>query len=150
MRNKDDHILIYFKDGVEFHFYFTPKTDNKERKIATAIFNLDGTIEQIVDALMEQLHRELDDTCRTELVKKVFIDVGDICYPDGIGCSYRPKDDVNMDFYTEYVVKIEKALAGMCDNIRGFVCCNTLGRFSRKNKKFYEISNSMLSSCELL
>jgi len=156
-RRKEDLILTVFDGLMEYNFYFDKKADEDERKIATAIFNLQGTptksspARQVINALMEQLHLELGDICRTDMVKEVFIDVSDIYYPIGNGSTDRPyhaKDDINMTFYTDYVALKHKSKP--LDITRGFVCCNTIGRFSRKNKKFYEISNSMLSCCELM
>ena len=154
MRNKEDLILTLFDGGIEYNFYFDRDASEDERKIGEAILNLPDILEQVKNALMNQLTEELKDTCRTELVKKVFIYVSDIYYPTGNGssprCSYTDSKDINMSFYTEYIVSIMKTDEGISDTERGFYCDSTLGRFNRKDKKFYEISNSMLSNCRLL
>ena len=127
-------------DNVIFYFYFDDKADDRERRIAKVII-LDNKID-IAKALIKQLHDELKSICRTELADKVWIDVSDIYYPDGINFSKMPccaKDDVNMRFWTEYAINGDAK----------FFCSDTLGRFSRRQRRFYEISNSMLSRCEI-
>ena len=163
-RTRQNLIGQHTKDNIIFYFYFGEKTYEDEKRIAQAIFNLDGVIKQVSEELLDQLNRELNTTCRTELVRAVYVDVSDVYYPHrndaGQSCSSPRisyviegiegnKDDINMDFYTDYVMLRTKR-QGMCDELHGFTCCSTLGRFSRKDKKFREISNSMISKCELL
>lgn len=163
-RTRDNLIGTHTKDSIVFYFYFEDKASEDEIKVGTAIFKLDGILKQVSEELLEQLNRELSLTCRTELVKAVYVDVSDVYYPhsnhNGQSCSSPRisyvvegvegnKDDINMDFYTDYVIQRDNR-PGMCDALHGFTCCSTLGRFSRKDKKFREISNSMISCCELL
>lgn len=161
-RQKRDHIGIIFDKGIEYHFYFDAKEDEDGRKLVTAIFNLNGNMLYVARALIDQLHDELKDVCRTELVKQVFIDIRDVYYPydnedNQASSTPRPSyvrnsllEDINMDFYTDYLIKKEEREGIISDVYWGYYCCTTLGRFSRKDRKFYEVSNSMLSKCELM
>lgn len=154
-RSKEDEIGVYINGQIVFHFFFDSKADEDERKIAGAI--LDEANRKIVaDALWEQLHSELNTVCRTELVKEVFIDVSHVYYPVsrwGVGTSSpRPthgEDEINMDFWADYIIQKE-IRQGLPNLYWGFFCSETIGRFSRKEKKFTEISNNMLSKCELM
>ena len=122
-----------------FHSIFTLI----EKRIAKTILTK-ANMKVVAEALIKQLVDELSVTCRTEDVREVWIDVSDVYYPDS------DKNDVNMDFYTDYVTQRGGTEGGLMDRFYGFVSPNTIGRYSRKDKKFYEISNSMLSSCELM
>ncbi len=151
-RYKQNKIGVHVDGQKVFYFYMDSRSRDDERKIAGAIL---GKVQRkiVADALMAQLHGELNTTCRTELVKEVYIDVSDVYYPTGNGSSPRPsyggKDAINMDFSTDFV--IGKVIRDGCnDYYEGFTSNITLGRFSRKAKKFTEISNSMLGKCELM
>jgi hypothetical protein len=155
-RSKRDEIGVYIDGQIVFHFYMDSGASDEERKIAGAILNKERR-KQVADALLQQLHDELSVTCRTELVKEIWIDVSSVYYPvaekgEPGGSSPRPtwgQGEINMDFYTDYLVQRVEPI-GRAAYDEGFYCCETLGRFSRKDKKFYEISNSMLSKCELM
>lgn len=156
-RTKDNYIGTHIDGDVAFYFYFENKAHEEERKIAGAILNK-ANRKVVADALWEQLHSELNTTCRTELVKEVFIDVGSVYYPISSkgnrigGSSPRPthaQDAINMDFYTDYLIQ-QEIREGLPNLYWGFYCCETIGRFSRKQKKFTEISNNMLSKCDLM
>ena len=153
-RKKENFIGNHVTDKMVFFFYFGNKADGDERKIATAILRLDGVQEQICKALLDQLHTQLNTECRTELVRQVFVDISRVYYPakciEGSGARPHSKSDgdINMDFYTDYLIKEDRE--GAISHCWGFICPCTLGRFSRKDKKFSEISNSMLSSCGIM
>jgi len=143
-RYEEDKIIDCTVGNVVFHFYFDKGEDDRERRIAKVIILLNT--EEIAQSLIQQLHDELKSVCRTELVTEVWIDVSDTYYPISGGAggdsSKMPcvaQDAINIDFYTDYVIKGDT----------GFVCPATLGRFSRKQRRFTEISNSMLSRCEV-
>jgi len=158
-RKKENYIGTYTKGNVVFYFYFDKKAYEDERKIATAIFNLKGIKKQVSNALLEQLHSELNAVCRTELVKEVFVDVSGVYYANDyagnkrISYCHNANDtdvEINMDFYTDYLIKKEIKEGIVSNSYWGFCCCSTLGRFSRKDKKFREISNNMISKCEIM
>ena len=134
---REDVIGTHIDGNIVFCFSFVGIPHKKERKIAKAILNKTNR-KVVADALIKQLHNELNIVCRTELVKEVNIGVSSVYYPDS------DRNDINMDFYTDYIVQKEMNI------VRGFVCPETIGRYSRKDRKFYEISNSMLSCCCLL
>jgi hypothetical protein len=155
-RRKEDFInSVIDKRGIVHNFYFDAKEDEDGRKIARAIFADVKNLYVVAEALIQQLYDELKRTCRTELVEEVWIDVSDVYYPQKIqGSSPRPcqnsDGDINMNFYTDYL--IEKTKIGECVSWChfGFYCPTTIGRFNRKQKQFTEVSNSMLSKCELM
>ena len=80
-RPKSDDIGVHIDGQKVFHFNMASKTDDDERKIATAILSNKETMKQVADALWQQLHDELNVACRTELVKEIWIDVYDVYYP---------------------------------------------------------------------
>jgi len=156
-RRQEDKIGDYVNDQAVFYFYFDSKADEEERKIAGAILNK-ANRKVVADALWKQLHEELNTTCRTELVREVFIDVSSVYYPisakNGYAGSSSPRpahgeDKINMDFWADYIIQKE-IRQGLPNLYWGFYCCETIGRFSRKEKKFTEINNNMLSKCELM
>ncbi len=145
-RYEKDKITNCMIDDVIFYFYFEDKTDDRERKIAKVIVLKHK--EEIAKTLIQQLHDELKTVCRTELVTEVWIDVSDVYYPisgatgvtgDSSKMPCCAQDSINIDFWTDYIIKDDT----------GFCCPQTLGRFSRKQRRFKEISNSMLSRCEV-
>ena len=157
-RSKQDEIGVYIDGDKVFYFHFESQCSDEERKIAGAILRNKTNKKHVAGKLWEQLHRELNTLCRTELVKEIFITVSDVYYPVSAkgnnpgGSSPRPtwgENEINMDFYTDYLVQRVEPIDGSPYD-EGFYCCETLGRFSRKDKKFYEISNNMLSKCELM
>jgi len=155
--DRDDIITTIYDDKkIEFNFYFDKKLTDDGKKIIKAILSLNGTLKQIADTLIQQLYYELSRTCRTELVKKVFIEISNVYYPSKEDYSGSPRvskrsdGDINMDFFTEYIIETETGEGIIRDRNLGFVCGTTLGRFNKKQRKFREISNSMLSCCELL
>jgi hypothetical protein len=157
-KRKENEIGVYIDGNKVFYFHFDTKCSDDERKIAGAILSVKANKKQVADALWEQLHSEMNTLCRTELVKEIFIDVSEVYYPVSAkgqnpgGSSPRPtwgQNEINMDFYTDYLVQHVEP-EGRAAYDEGFYCCETLGRFSRKDKKFYEISNNMLSKCEIM
>ena len=128
-------------NDIPFYFYLDDKIEEEEERITRFILSKTENQKQVAKILIEQLHNELSKVCRTELVKEVFIDVYDVYYEN------RDPDEINMSFFTDYVIEtIPKPL----DVTYGFYCDCTLGRYSRKNKEFREVSNNMLSKCEVM
>jgi len=108
MRNKNELITVVIDDKIECNFFFEENAYEDEIKIVTAIFNLEGIKEQVKDGLMTILN-QVSITCRTELVREVFVTVSSIYYPNEHSGQPRPSlrrnlEDINMTFYTEYVV----------------------------------------------
>ena len=147
-RCKQNYIGVIINKNVVVKFYFDQKTDEEDRKIVTAIFNLKGTLQTVADALIQQLHDELNVTCRTELVKEIFVDVDDIYYTNRD--RFDKDDNINMDFYTDYLVQKEIREGYPTPIYHGFYCGTTLGRFNRKDRKFQEVSNSMIDKCRIM
>lgn len=144
MRIDEEHIITVEDKNVKYVFANSTKMDEDNKHLLLSILQTYKAKQRIITDLMEQLNRELTLTCRTELVHHVFITITDI---------YKTDDgkDINVSFYTEYVVKIDKDDSGCMNDVHhGFYCDNTLGRYSIKNREFYEISNSMISNCKLL
>ncbi len=106
---------------------------------------------QVIKALVKQLEDEVSIVGSTELVKEVNISISDVYYSNGRSQRCHGSSEINMEFYTEFIIKRDKrAGTGGLDQLHGFVSSNTLGRFSRRKKQFYSIDNSMLSSIEIL
>ncbi len=139
MRLKENKIGVIIDGETVYHFFFDRKTDEEDRKIALAILNKER-LKIVADALMEQFKTSVGMIAKTELAKEVYIYVSHIYYPDG---RYAAKD-INMEFYTEFIIYKEN------DVEQGFYDPISLGRFNRKERKFYEISNSMLGSIGIL
>jgi len=145
-RYKQDYIGVIINGNVIIKFYFDQRTDERERKVTTAIFSLEGTLQTVADALEQQLHDELNITCRTELVKEIFVDVSRIYYPD----RYPKGNDINMEFHTDYLVRKEIREGYLNPIYHGFYCGSTLGRFDRKKRQFREVSNNMIDKCHIM
>lgn len=141
-RYEEDNIANVVIGQVVIYFYFDHKTDEEDRKLAMKIFRNPDNVKFAAKELLTQLHDELKITCRTELVKQVFVDVSNIYSAD--------KDEIDVDFYTDYLVQKERIEDSNMWIYYGFVCPETIGRYSRKLKQFTEVSNSMLSSCGLM
>lgn len=132
-RFEDNKIKEYKEKDITFFFFFDKESDEDERKMAKRVFTKKN-IKNIAQALIKQLYDELSHTCRTELVKYVYIDIRGVYKPD--------KKTINMDFFTEYVFEE--------NGDDGFYCGTTLGRYDIESKQFTEISNSMLDCCRLI
>lgn len=148
MRHTDKECRVgFYKMGdVVFNFEMEVSTNDQEKKIAKAIFTLQDSMETVACALWSQFKDELGLIVRVDKVKEVFIAISDVYYPE----RYSEKKDINMTFYTEFIAEKIKREQGQNDLELGFVCTNTIGRFSRKDGKFHQISNGMLSRHEFM